>query len=103
MHRQIMGFPSGMEIDHIDRQKLNNCRSNLRICTKAENTRNSKAKGSSLKGTTFIPRLNKWMARIRVDGKLFHLGVFSSVVEASKAYDDAAKVHFREFAFLNNF
>ena len=42
MHREIMGFPIGMDIDHIDGNTLNNQKKNLRICTRAENLRNRK-------------------------------------------------------------
>ena len=37
MHRAIMGFPKGEDVDHIDGDTLNNTRENLRVCSRAEN------------------------------------------------------------------
>ena len=42
MHRQIMDPPKGMVVDHIDGHRANNLRSNLRVCTRAENQRNQR-------------------------------------------------------------
>ena len=50
MHREIMKTPPGMHTDHINRNPLDNRRSNLRICTPAENRRNNASKGISWDG-----------------------------------------------------
>ena len=75
LHRAIVTkhygeIPKGMVIDHKDRNPLNNSLNNLRICTQAENTRNSKGRGgkSKYKGV-FKNRQGKWTAQISRKGK----------------------------------
>jgi hypothetical protein len=64
MHRQIMGEPKGKAVDHRDGSRLNNRRSNLRICTPAQNTRNRRgwSRISKYKGVYFFRRLNNSQA-----------------------------------------
>jgi hypothetical protein len=49
--------------------------------------------GSKYRGVSWNKRCNKWLARIKHDGKLLHLGYFEDEAEAARAYDRAAKVH----------
>lgn len=92
-------------IDHIDLNKLNNLRSNFRHSTTNQNIWNRrKFKGnytSKYKGVCWIKKLNKWLAYIRVKGRLYHLGYSHSEIEAAKMYNEAALLHFGEFANLN--
>ena len=105
MHMLIMGERKiGMIIDHKDGNGLNNQRSNTRFCTIAQNGRNSQPQlgcTSIYKGVCWHIRNNKFISHIIVDRKLKHLGYFNSEIEAAKAYDKAAKFHFKEFAYLN--
>ncbi len=104
MHRQIMQPPEGMFVDHIDRNKLNNCRANMRNCTREENLRNQgKRRGSTsrFKGVYFFAKSGKWCARIRFKGEVFWLGCFDDEIEAARAYDRAAVELGIEFAALN--
>jgi hypothetical protein len=103
MHRMIMGEPKGKVVDHRDGSSLNNRRSNLRICTTAENIRNRRHTGgaSRYKGVYFVKRLKKWKAVITFNSKTIHIGCFSDEISAGKAYDKKAKELFGEFACLN--
>lgn len=103
LHRTILSPPKKKVIDHIDHNGLNNKRSNLRICTVAQNTANKrKGKGSSdFKGVSWHKRDQIWIATIHQKRKQLHLGYFNDELEAAKAYDKAAKDLWGEFAKLN--
>jgi len=104
MHQEVLGALLGRLIDHQDGNGLNNTRSNLRYATQSQNqanrTRGKSSKSSSrFKGVSLLPA--RWIARIKVNGKAIHLGTFTTEDAAARAYDAAAKLHFREFATLN--
>jgi hypothetical protein len=104
MHRQIMNAPDGMEVDHIDHDPLNNSRSNLRICTRAENSRNRSPQrnGSSrFLGVSWDRQRQRWSAHIMMHGKLRRIGSFPIEEEAARAYDREAIVHHGPFANPN--
>lgn len=104
MHREIMGCPVGMEIDHIDGNGLNNLRSNLRICTVSQNHMNQRKnpnKSSIYKGVAWDKRDRRWKVRIGLNGKSYYLGYFKVEKDAGLAYDEKAKELFGEFARLN--
>jgi hypothetical protein len=100
LHREIMHPSNILYIDHIDRNGLNNQKTNLRICTRKQNTRNQKRSSSS--GYNGVYNLHgRIVAQIRVDGKGIHLGTFKTMIDAAKSRDIAAKKYFGEFANLN--
>ena len=105
LHRFLMGLQYGdkRQVDHINGNKLDNRRVNLRICTLQQNQMNrTKRKGTSIyKGVNFYKITNKWQASIKFNQKNIHLGYFLDEVEAAKAYNKAAKEHFKDFANLN--
>jgi len=105
MHRAIMNITDPkILIDHKDGNGLNNCKSNLRIVTTAQNSMNAKKaanKSSIYKGVCFHKREKKWYAYIRKNYKLISLGYFNEEIEAAKAYNEKAKELFGEFANLN--
>lgn len=85
MHREILKPILGMEVDHIDRNGLNNSRANLRICTHAENQRNqSKPKNnkSGVKGVFWDKERKKWCVQIRANGFTKHIGRFDKKEDA---------------------
>lgn len=82
-------FPS-TDIDHIDRNKLNNQISNLRLVTRKENCENKIAQRNNqlgIRGVSYNPRLRKYIAQIQHHGKGIHIGVFQTPQEAKTAYD----------------
>lgn len=104
LHRILMDAPSGVEVDHINRNKLNNRRCNLRLVTHAENSRNLEKRPSNTsgyKGVTWYKRHQKWRAYIRVNYRQLTIGHYPTPEEAALAYDAAAREHFGEFAHLN--
>lgn len=105
MHRQLMGFPKGKTIDHINHDKLDNRLSNLRIASYADNQANRrklKRTSSNYKGVRYHRRDNVWHAYIVVKGEQKHLGTFEWESDAAQAYNSAAKKIFGDFALLNN-
>lgn len=104
MHRLIMGASTGQQVDHINMDTLDCRRSNLRFCTNAQNQRN-RAKHhdntSGYKGVDWMKSRQKWRARIMIDRKEIHLGLFDDPIKAAEAYDKAAIEHHKSFARLN--
>ena len=103
MHNAIL---NGKGIDHIDKNGLNNQKSNLRFCTISENAMNQRKQrntSSIYKGVCIDKPYGKWRSHIRINGKAIDLGSFTSEVEAAKAYNAKAIELFGEFANLNNF
>ena len=101
MHTVIAGFPRP---DHINGDTLDNQRRNLRPATRSQNGANariSKRNTSGFKGVSWHKQVKKWVAKIRVNRKLLHLGLFVSAEDAARAYDAAALKYFGEFARLN--
>ncbi|MGD0572661.1 MAG: HNH endonuclease [Sedimentisphaerales bacterium] len=104
LHRLIMNAPEGLLVDHRNSDGLDNRRTNLRIATHAENTQNNrKRKGTTSKyiGVSFDKKADNWISRIMFKKKAKWLGSFDDEIAAAKAYDDAAKKYYGEFARLN--
>ena len=105
MNREILNAPPRLLVDHHNHDTLDNRKSNLRLATYAENGYNrrklKKSKSSRFKGVSFHKKRNVWRAVISTTGRSIHLGEFKSELQAAKAYDGAAKLHFKDFANLN--
>jgi len=102
LHKVLMPDPTFL-VDHIDRNKLNCTRANLRYVTSLGNARNkSKCFGNSrYKGVCYQANRGKWTAQITVLRKKFHLGCFEYEEDAARAYDREARCIFGEHAKLN--
>ncbi len=93
-----------MVVDHIDRNKANNCRSNLRVCTPPENRYNQGKRcgaSSQFKGVSYVQRFGKYRASLYFHRHRFWLGLFDDEVEAARAYDYKAVQCCGPFARLN--
>lgn len=104
MHRLIIDAPNEFEVDHINCNRLDNRRSNLRLCSKAENRTNRgacKNATSSYCGVYWKRSRNKWVASIRTNKQSRHLGQFDSEIDAARAYDSACIQLHGKFAHLN--
>lgn len=105
LHRVVLDAPKDIWTDHIDGDRLNNTRANLRLCTATQNNMNlAKRKGttSRFKGVYWCKQKGKWHTRIKMFGKAKHLGFFSDEQAAAIAYDEAAINLFGQFARINN-
>lgn len=99
MHRLLANTPTGMETDHINGDKLDNRKSNLRVVTSGENRRNKGKLRTNTSGYLgVVSSRGIWVARIKNDHKTVHLGSFKTPEEAYAARMAAAPVHHGEFA-----
>jgi hypothetical protein len=109
MHRAILGLQGGdrVECDHVNRDKIDNRRCNLRVCQRFQNNanrtkRNQKIEPTSkFKGVCFDRSKNLFLAQGRKHGKNHFLGRFRSELDAASAYNRWAGREFREFACVN--
>lgn len=98
MHRVIIEHAIGKKleqteiIDHINHNPLDNRKSNLRIVSRRQNLQNQKRETSSkYPGVNWDKNASKWRAKIKLNGKLKHLGLFDDEREAAKAYEQVCR------------
>lgn len=102
MHRDILGCSSALQCDHVNGDGLYNRRCNLRAATKAQNQMNRRTRhGKKYKGTSYHNQARKWRSFIYRQGSQRSLGLFPTEEAAARAYDNAARTHFGDFARLN--
>lgn len=106
MHKIVNPTPKNVYTDHINQNKLDNRKINLRACTLSFNCANRTKQinnQSGFKGVCkYIQRhAIKWVAYIRKNGKTFNLGYYWTPQEAALAYNEKAKEFFGDFAYLN--
>jgi hypothetical protein len=104
MHRILINCPKDKIVDHINRNTLDNRKENLRIVNKSQNAMNSKKQknnSSGYRGIYHDKKDNSYDSFINKDGKRFYLGRYKNIIEAAKAYNEAAiKLH-GKYAKLN--
>ena len=104
LHRYVIEAKQGDQVDHIDQNKLNNLRANLRLCTSQQNKWNiglTKRNSSGYKGISWDKKNKKWEANIRIDRKNHKIGRFDSKELAALAYNEVVEQHRGEFAVMN--
>ena len=105
LHRFLTGTDDpSLIVDHINNDTLDNRKNNLRVVTKQQNNQNAspqKRSSSSYKGVSWHKGKQKWQARITHKGQRIYLGNYDSEHDAARAYNQAAKRIFGEYAYLN--
>jgi hypothetical protein len=104
VHRLLLSPPQGYDVDHISGDKLDNRKSNLRICSHQQNMFNQKMRStnsSGYYGVSYMKNCGKYEAYIHFNGRKNYLGIFDTVSGAAAARDAAAKRLFGDYARLN--
>jgi hypothetical protein len=104
MHREVMRYVGNRIIDHRNLNGLDNQKLNLRLCTPSQNAMNAPKRGrnkSGYKGVSKHPANNMWVASICKDYKIRYLGSYKNKIDASEAYNQAAKMSHGEFAYTS--
>lgn len=105
MHRELLAPGRGLWVDHVDGDRLNNMRCNLRLATPSQNGANSasRPRRSGFRGVYPHKPTGRWLAQISIDGRVRHLGIFDLVEDAAMAYDHAARAQWGPFARTSGF
>lgn len=98
LHRFIMGAKKGEEVDHINGNRLDNRRSNLRFCTRSQNIQNTSSRRGILKGLEWRESRKAWAVRVMSNGKRNYVGYFKSKADAIRARNLALVGLHGEFA-----
>jgi len=104
---RMFGDISGIQVDHINGNRLDNRRKNLRLAPNNSNCFNSKLRYNSKIGFKGVqkdkrlPASSAWFAVITVDGHAKYLGYYGNAIDAAHRYDEAARKYFKEFACVN--
>ena len=105
MHNLVMKHKDNTETDHINHNKLDNRRKNLRVCSCSENHMNMiipKHNTSGYKGVCWDKSRSNYRAYIKLYQKQISLGRYSDKTSAALAYNKAALFYFGEYAKLND-
>jgi hypothetical protein len=102
LHRVLMKARYGQQVDHINRNPLDNRRSNLRLCTRSQNNINKipRIGMSGFRGVHFIRKSKRWRSYIVYNG-IQRTANFATAEEAAHHYDRMAREFHGEFAILN--
>lgn len=104
LHRVINETPDGFFTDHVNGNKLDNRKCNLRTVTPKQNQQNKKTSShstSGYKGVGWCKQTKKWRVSLFAEGKFLNLGRFSCIKKAIEVYNSAALKYHGEFARLN--
>lgn len=105
LHAVLMNTPKGMEVDHIDLDRLNNRRSNLRLSSHRQNQCNQPLQCNNTSGVTgvsFYPPRDKYRARIKANQHEIHLGYYDTFEEAVQARNVGMECMFGEYGRYND-
>lgn len=99
-HRIIMKAKKGQFIDHIDGDKTNNRKSNLRFCTHSQNMKNRKIHSnnkSGFKGVYLVKKTGRWRVQITCDGRRHYFGTYIRPEDAYSVYLENAEIIHGDF------
>lgn len=103
LHRYILNAPKGLEVDHINHNKFDNRKCNLRLCTRSQNSRNKKYQSNSktqVKGVYLCKTTGKYACELHIEGKRIWLGRYSSLEEARLIRKQAEIKYFGEYNYM---
>lgn len=101
LHQQLIEVPDGFEVDHKDRNGLNNRRKNLRLASSLQNAANKGMRTdntSGVIGVNWDKRTGSWRAELQVNREYKFLGRFANLDEAIAVRKQGELLHFGEFA-----
>lgn len=104
MHQYLCRTKKGMTTDHINNNKRDNRRENLRVCIRRNNLINKGLQSnntSGYRGVYWVKANRNWRAEITYNEKHIHIGTFANILDAASAYDKVAKRLFGKYARLN--
>jgi len=104
MHRRIISARLGEQVDHINMNKLDNRKRNLRIATASENAAHKGMQSNNtigFKGVSYRSSERIYIAKSEIMGRHIHIGRFKNPIAAARAYDDFIVKTFGEFAVTN--
>ena len=102
LHREALKVGEGKVTDHVNRDRLDNRKSNLREASYQQNSSNSKLHSHNTSGYRGVYKYKKlWRAAVTFDGKQVSCGYFKTKQEAAIAYNEKATELFGEFAYIN--
>ena len=105
LHRLIMGAQEKEYVDHINHNKDDCRKENMRICDNSENNRNRGLQSnntSGVAGVSWSKKEKKWRVRIKIYGKEKHIGFFDNIEDAKKAREKAENIYYREYSYNNS-
>jgi HNH endonuclease/AP2 domain len=91
MHRMLVDAPKGMEVDHINGDRLDNRKENLRVVYRWQNRQNTVYRHpgtSQYRGVGWDKSRNKWIAGVQIAGKRYNFGRFDDELEAARAAEE---------------
>lgn len=108
MHRLLMAailkqfVPPELQVDHINHNRIDNQRQNLRLATRSQNQAYKMLQANNSTGYKgVIWSKNRWEVRIRYQGRKLYLGRYDDPIQAASVYDGSARLLYQEFAGLN--
>jgi len=104
LHRWLLRAPDGLDVDHINDDRLDNRRENLQLCTRGQNMMKApKRRGtkSKYRGLSWDSSKQRWKVQISVNGRNIFVGRFIDEMAAARAYDEKAKAIYGKFVKPN--